>query len=209
MTVREALGLESLKSAEVVAGQDGLDRRVRWTHVVDLPDLTTWVRAGQLLLTTGLSWPKADAEQRSLIRQLADKKLAAVALAVPRYLEHVPHAARDEADRLDLPLIEIPFEVPFAQITEELQRAIIAEQYQIVERSEQIHRDLTRAAASGKNLHDLAHTLGTLLERSVTFEDASGKLLAFHDAGTSDAIRGETLEREQSPPHTVAALEEA
>src|SRR5215467_7168264 len=207
MTVREALSLDSLKTARIVAGEAGVDRLVRWTHVVDLPDLAPWVRAGQLLLTTGLSWPKADAEQRSLIRQLADKKLTAVALAVPRYLEHFPHAARDEADRLELPLIEIPFEVPFAQITEELQRAIIAEQYQIVERSEQIHRELTRAAASGKNLDDLAHTLGILLERSVTFEDASGKLLAFHDAGTTDAIRGETLEREQSPASTIDALE--
>jgi len=209
MTIREALGLESLKSAEVVAGQDGLDRQVRWTHVVDLPDLAPWVRAGQLLLTTGLSWPKADAEQRSQIRQLADKDLAAVALAVPRYLEHFPNAARDEANRRQLPLIEIPFEVPFAQITEELQRAIIAEQYQILERSEQIHRELTRAAASGKNLNDLANALGTLIKRSVTFEDASGKLLAFHDAGIADAIRGETLERKQSPADTVAALEAA
>jgi purine catabolism regulator len=209
MTIREALRLESLGTARVVAGEAGLDRLVRWTHVVDLPDLVPWVRAGQLLLTTGLSWPKADAEQRSQIRQLADKNLAAVMLAVPRYLERFPDAARDEADRRDLPLIEIPFEVQFAQITEELQRAIIAEQYQILERSEQIHRELTRAAASGKNLHDLAHALGTLLERSVTFEDASGKLLAFHDAGVADAIRGETLERAQSPADTVAALEAA
>ena len=209
MTVREALALESLRSAKVVAGEDGLDRVVRWTHVVDLPDLAPWVRAGQLLLTTGLSWPKPDADQRSQIRQLADKQLAAVTLAVPRYLERFPDAARDEADRRALPLIEIPFEVPFAQVTEEIQRAIIAEQYQILERSEQIHRDLTRAAASGKNLHDLAQTLGTLLGRSVTFEDATGKLLAYHDAGVADAIRGETLEHEQSPADTLAALEAA
>src|SRR4029077_1343707 len=98
MTVREALRLESLSTARVVAGEDGLDRHVRWTHVVDLPDLAPWVRAGQLLLTTGLSWPKSEAAQRSQIRQLDEKKLAAVALAVPRYLEQFPDAARDEAD---------------------------------------------------------------------------------------------------------------
>lgn len=209
MTVREALGLESLRSARVVAGEQGLDRDVRWTHVVDLPDLAPWVRPGQLLLTTGLSWPKTDAEQRAQIRQLDDKHLAAMALAVPRYLERFPVVARDEADRRGLPLIEIPFEIQFAQITEELQRAIIAEQYQILERSEQIHRGLTRAAASGKNLNDLADALGTLLGRSVTFEDASGKLLAFHDAGVADTVRGETLQNAQSPAYTFEALETA
>ena len=210
MTVREALGIESLKTARVVAGESGLEREVRWTHVVDMPDPAPWVSAGQMLLTTGLSWPKAEAEQRSQIRELVAKDLAAIALAVPRYLEKFPAAARDEADRCGLPLIEIPFEIQFAQITEELQRAIIAQQYQILERSEQIHRALTRAAASGKNLNDLADALGTLLNRSVTFEDAAGKLLAFHDAGGAvDSIRGETLEKAQSPAFTFEALEAA
>ncbi len=210
MTVREALGLTSLRTARVVAGESGLDRNVRWTHVVDMPDPAPWVSAGQLLLTTGLSWPKPDGEQRSQIRQLVDKELAAIALAVPRYLERFPSVARDEADRCGLPLIEIPFEIQFAQITEELQRAIIAEQYQILERSEQIHRALTRAAASGKDLNDLADALGSLLGRSVTFEDADGKLLAFHDAGGAvDSVRGETLEKSQTPAITFEALEAA
>ena len=96
MTVREALKLESLRAARVVAGADGLDRDLRWTHVVDLPDPAPWVRPGQLLLTTGLSWPRPNANQREQIRQLADKKLAAIALAVPRYLEKFPAAAPRE-----------------------------------------------------------------------------------------------------------------
>jgi purine catabolism regulator len=210
VTVREALAIESLRTARVVAGQSGLDREVLWTHVVDLPDPVPWVSAGQMLLTTGLSWPKPEAEQRSQIRRLVDKRLAAITLAVPRYLDRFPRAARDEADRQGLPLIEIPFEIPFAQITEELQRAIIAQQYKILERSEQIHRALTRSAASGKNLNDLADALGSLLGRSVTFEDADGKLLAFHDAGgAADRIRDETLEKAQSPAFTFEALEAA
>ena len=210
MTVREALSLTSLKPARLVAGAAGLDREVRWSHVVDLPDPAPWVRPGQLLLTTGLSWPADEAAQRAQIRELTEAGVAAVVLAVPRFMPEFPKAARDEAERLALPLIEIPFEVPFAQVTEELQRAVVAEQYRLVERSEQIHRALTRAAASGKDLNDLAHALGELLGRSVTFEDASGKLLAFHDAGGDvDAIRGETLEKAQSPDYSFAALEEA
>ena len=140
MNVREALGIESLRSAELVAGGQGLDREVRWAHVIDMPDPAPWVRPGQLLLTTGFAWPQSDGAQREQIRQLTDAGLAAMALAVPRYLEHFTRAARDEADRRGLPLLEIPFEVPFAQITEELHRAIIAEQYRVIERAEEIHR---------------------------------------------------------------------
>jgi purine catabolism regulator len=206
--VSDALGLESLHRARVVAGSSGLEREVQWAHVIDMPDPAPWVRPGQLLLTTGFSWPTTPSETRDLVRLLDQRGLAAVALAVPGYLKHFSDAARSEAERLALPLIEIPFDIPFAQITEELHRAILAEQYRIVERSEQIHRALTRAAAEGSNLTDLARALGQLLNRSVTFEDPSGKLLAFFDAGTGqDEIRRQTLEEQQSPAHLLEALE--
>src|ERR1700724_1247231 len=117
MTVEEALQLDSLRAARVVAGCGGLSREVLWAHVIDMPDPAPWVRPGQLLLTTGFAWPPTEAAQRKQIRTLTDRGLAAMALAVPRYLDHFTDAARDEADQRGLPLLEIPFDVPFAQIT--------------------------------------------------------------------------------------------
>lgn len=211
MIVRDALALQSLKSATVVAGAAGLTRDILWAHVVDMPDPVPWVRAGQLLLTTGYSWPVEERELRALVRLLDERKLSAVGLAVPRYLQCFPDAARAEADRVGLPLIEVPFEVPFAQITEELHRTILAEQYRIVERSEQIHRSLTRAAAEGKSFGELARTLGELLGRSITFEDPDGKLLAFHTAADhlEDPVRRQTLANRQSPADLARALSNA
>ena len=192
----------------MVAGYDGLERDVQWAHVVDMPDPAPWVRPGQLLLTTGYAWPSSEPELRALVHLLADRDLAAVGLAVPGYLKSFPDAAREEADKLGLPLIEVPFAIPFAQITEELHRTILAEQYRIVERSEQIHRSLTRASAEGKSLSDLARVLGELLDRSITLEDPDGKLLAFHStsAHPEDPVRRETLENEQSPAQLAQAL---
>ena len=60
MNVREALAVESLRTAEVVAGSGGLEREVRWAHVIDMPDPAPWVRPGQLLLTTGFAWPTGE-----------------------------------------------------------------------------------------------------------------------------------------------------
>lgn len=206
MTVRDALKLESLKAATVVAGHAGLDRELQWAHVIDMPDPAPWVRPGQFLLTTGFAWPTQEREVRMLVRLLGERGLAAVGLAVPGYLNKFSAAAREEADRLNLPLVEIPFDVPFAQITEELHRAILAEQYKIIERSEQIHHLLTRAAAERSNLNDLARTLGELLQRSVTFQDPDGKLLAhFNAGGAADGARGET----QAAGHNPAPMPEA
>ncbi len=200
MNVRQALGLDSLRTATLVAGGHGLERDVRWAHVIDMPDPAPWVRPGQLLLTTGFSWPKDERAERSQIASLAHAGLAGMALAVPRYLQRFSDVARDEADRLALPLLEIPFEVPFAEITEELHRAILAEQYQVIERAEEIHRELTLAAVRGLNLQELARTLGALIWRSITFEDPNGKLLAYYASGAADdAVRRETLAQSRSP----------
>ncbi|HTX59360.1 MAG TPA: PucR family transcriptional regulator ligand-binding domain-containing protein [Verrucomicrobiae bacterium] len=206
--MRNALALPILAGARLVAGEAGLDRPVLWSHVVDMPDPAPWVPAGYFLLTTGYSWPRDEAEARALIEALAARGIAGVGLATPRYVAEFSAAQREAADRVFLPLVEIPFETPFARITEELHRAIMAEPYRIIERSEQIHHALMRAASSEATLDDLARILCPLIGRSVTFEDPSGKLLAHCTIDQrTDAIRRETLERAQTPPTMMRALE--
>ncbi len=207
LKVRDALEHGSLQAARVVAGEPGLSREVLWAHVIDMPDPAPWVRPGQLLLTTGFAWPTQEREVRELIRLLDERGLAAVGLAVPGYLKKFSDAAREQADALGLPLIEVPFDVPFAQITEELHRSILAEQYKIIERSEEIHHVLTRAAAEGSTLADLARVLGEVIDRSVTIEDPDGKLLAYHAANKhEDQVRRQTLADAQSPQNVHEAL---
>ncbi|MBV8375066.1 MAG: PucR family transcriptional regulator ligand-binding domain-containing protein, partial [Candidatus Eremiobacteraeota bacterium] len=208
LTVRDVLRLSVLKGARLVAGEAGLDRPVLWSHVVDMPDPAPWVPAGYFLLTTGYSRPAQAPAQRGLIEALAAGGIAGIGLAVPRYVTAFSDAEREAADRAFLPLVEIPFEIPFARITEELHRAIMAEPYRVIERSEQIHQALMRAASRESTLHDLARILGPLIGRSVTFEDPHGKLLASCSIDErEDAVRKETLERAQTPSATLQALE--
>ncbi len=208
MKLEEILSFRSLAGARVVAGRDRIDRDVRWSHVVDLPEPVPWVRSGDLLLTTGYSWPKRADAEREQVRELAEAGVSAILLAVPRFVERFSAVACDEADRCGLPLLEIPWEVPFADIMEELHRAIMAEPYRAIERSEEIHRALTRAAGDGSSLDALAELLARLVGRSVTFEDPAGKLLAHAAASDElDAVRRETLASAQSPAALQNELE--
>lgn len=207
LSVRGVLKLTTLAAARVVAGEAGLDRPVLWSHVVDMPDPAPWVPPGYFLWTTGYSWPRDARAQRQLVGALAARGVAGVGLAVGRYLPEFSRAAREAADRAFLPLVEIPFDVPFARVTEELHRAIMAEPYRIIERAEQIHHALMRAASREATLDDLARILCPLIGRSVTFEDPEGKLLAHCSIDErSDAVRLETLARAQTPRTTMQAL---
>ncbi len=208
MKLAEVLALPAFARATVVAGSANADREITWSHVVDMPDPRPWVRPGFLLMTTGFSWPKDEAAQRRQIADLAAREIAGVVLAVPKYVSAFSAAERDQADRSGLPLIEIPFEVPFAQITEELHRALMAEPYTLIERAQHIHRALMRMATREVTLDEIAAELSRLISRSVTFEDPSGSVLAAASFGEDfDEVRRQTLELGRSPLEVVGTLE--
>lgn len=209
MQLATALQFDVLRRARLVAGSAGLSRDVRWVHVVDLPDPTAWVRPGMLLLTTGYAWPRADEALRELARALAASEIAAIGLAVPQFFERFPAVMHEEAELAGLPLIEIPWEIPFAQIAEELLQALVVDQYRLIERSEAVHRALTRAALQAESLHDIAAALGALIDRAVTIEDAEGRLLAAHRLPElEDDLRRATLAQGSTPGKYEQALAE-
>jgi Purine catabolism regulatory protein-like family. len=41
----------------LLAGWEGIDRTVAWSHTSDLPNVWEWVSPGVLLMTNGLSIP--------------------------------------------------------------------------------------------------------------------------------------------------------
>ncbi|MEC5407619.1 PucR family transcriptional regulator ligand-binding domain-containing protein [Paraburkholderia sp. MPAMCS5] len=171
-----------LREAEVVAGEENLQRDITWVHMVDHPDIVNWVKPGELLLTTGYNWPSDTEASRRLVRDLSKVGLAGVVLAVPHFRDHFPQEAIDEARSVGFPLLELPWAVQFSQVTHEILAKIINFQAEIIERSEQMHRALTNAAVTANSLGDIAITLKKLVGREVTFTNISGEML-----GTSAA----------------------
>ncbi|WDU60763.1 PucR family transcriptional regulator ligand-binding domain-containing protein [Pseudomonas poae] len=141
-----------LREASVVAGVNAMDREITWVHIVDHPEITNWLKPGELLLTTGYNWPVDDDESRSMVRRLSQIGLAGVVLAVPHFREHFTEAAIEEANLCNLPLLELPWEIPFSDIMHDVLARIINIQAETIRRSDHIHRTLTEAALEGKTL---------------------------------------------------------
>src|SRR5688572_9863516 len=171
MRLTDILHIDPLARANVVAGRAGVQRSVTWVHIVDLPDPLPWVGRDQFLLTTGISWSQDGHDLRRLISDLDSQGVAGIGLAVPGYLERAPQAARTEADRVGLPLVEIPWDIPFFEISERINRAMLTEQQSISQQSEAVHRALTRAAIEAESLDEIVRVLADLIQRAVTLED--------------------------------------
>lgn len=187
MKLVEAMSIGPMRSARVVCAADHLDREISWVQVVDHPDMDGWVKEGHLLLTTGCNWPKDELAGMAMIERLAAKGISGVVLAVPHFLDQFPASAAEAAERVHLPLLEIPWEVPFSEVTLSIHRDLVDQQGRALARSEQIHRELTEAAVSGHSLRDVAQVLGEVLQRRVWILGGDGAELGAHAQASEGA----------------------
>ncbi len=179
LSVQEALALDVFKDVRLAAGQAGLRREVRWVHI--WPEVLPWFHGGELLLTTGYSWPAKPKEQRRIVRELAEARLAAILFASGRFFPRIPRAILAAAERAGLPILEAPAEIAFAEVTEVLNREIIRRQHSVIERSEQIHKQLTAVALEAKELGDICQALSDVIRKPVAIVDAGLRPLARSD----------------------------
>ena len=210
LTVGRMLQMPAFARAKLVAGAGGLDNVIRWVHIVDLPEAKyDWARGGELLMTAGVGLRNEPERQAALIPTLAQRGLAGLVLSVGLHLDCASDPMCEAANRLDFPIIELPPEIPFVEITRTILTQIINQQYALRERAEEIHRTLTSLVLDGSTLQGVADALAEILQRSITIETTSSEILAATRVGTEDAARKRTLTNGRTPPDLAQRLSES
>ena len=201
-TVREAMGFGGFRSAVLVAGESGLDRRIEWVRIMETPETTRFLQPGDLLLTTAFPIKDDRKRQIGLLREIAEAGGAALIVKPERYLRELPAEMSEEADRHGIPLFTLPTDVPWVDLMAPLLERIINVEHHRLKRSFEIHRRFTDLVLDGKGMHEISRTLSDLLGAAVTVEDASFHLLA-HAGGTGDPHRKETIQRHGTPQRVL------
>jgi PucR family transcriptional regulator, purine catabolism regulatory protein len=174
----------------LVAGEQGAEAPIRWVHITELPDPTPWLSGGELLLTTGLQL-RSPADQRQFVRRLVDHDLAGLGLGTGFDHARVPAALLKEARRLEFPLFEVPYEMPFIAITEKAFGRLVNEQYEVLQRGIAIHKRLEQLVLEERGLDEVARTLTSAIGGAVAVLDRRGELIAnskFHRELADDAL---------------------
>jgi len=95
---RDIFKLPSLQKLTLVAGENGLDQTILWTHIADFPYMAEWVEEGDLLFTTGAHLPSGANEFVQLVHQLKQKGLAGLVLNIGPYIKIIPQEVIKVAD---------------------------------------------------------------------------------------------------------------
>lgn len=187
-TVREVLALGPVRhgSPRLVAGEDGVDRPVRWVHVAEVPDIAALLRGGELVLSTGIGLPADDAALRRFIDELADVGVAGLMVELGRrYTGSVPRAMADAATRRGLPLVELRRATPFVPITEAVHALVIDAQLTELRATEEIHQRFTELSVEGAEPAEVLRQAAALAGCPVVLENLARQVLAYDAAGES------------------------
>ncbi|MGH2613731.1 MAG: PucR family transcriptional regulator [Thermomicrobiales bacterium] len=185
LTVAEVLDLEILRAGRVVAGaRDLAQRRVRSVAVIEVP-VDDFVREGDLVLTTAMGVGHDAALFAVFVRDVARSNAAALLVALGPHAEAIPGEVSAAAESLALPLVTLPWELTFSDISNAVLGRLLDEQHAVVRESLALQERLTQLVIDGADLAGLARALAAMLGRPVAIADAAGNVLA-RGGGTSE-----------------------
>src|SRR3954452_7199580 len=174
LTVR---GLVAEMGLARTADEQAADAPVRWVHISELSDPTPWLSGGELLLTTGLGLEGAK-QLREFASLLHGHHLAGLGFGTGFDHEAVPAALVREARKLDFPVFEVPYELPFIALTEKAFGRLVNEQYELLQRSIVIHKRLERLVLEERGLDELVRALAAAIGGAVLVLSARGESIA-------------------------------
>ena len=166
---------------ELVAGHRGMDVRgpVRWAHISEIPDPTPWLEGGEILLTTGLGVRDSEDAQRKLVEGLAAKGCAAIGFGLGVVLDVVPPAMIEAADKANLPLFTVPYELPFIAVTKRVSREVFQQHDSTLRDAVDLHRSVLSAVLGGAGITGVLESAARMMpEFGFAVFDYYGQVIA-------------------------------
>ncbi|MEL6268937.1 MAG: PucR family transcriptional regulator ligand-binding domain-containing protein [Chloroflexota bacterium] len=204
------LNLPIFKDARVVAGAGGLERVVRRVHIVSMPDggEYDWTEGSELILSVGFGLRNDLQKQADLVPMLVENRISGFVLSVGHYFEQTPQIIIDAANAYDFPVIELPGDVLFVQVSEVVFTYLINEQYALQQQARTIHDTLMDMVLNDGTLQQLLEALAGFLYRSMTIENASFEVLADVQVGKVDSARQRSIEDGHTSEEVIRYLME-
>ncbi|TDC42591.1 PucR family transcriptional regulator [Micromonospora sp. KC213] len=205
LTVADVLRLPVLAAGQptVVCGHDRLSRAVRWVHVTELTDPASFLKGGELVLTTGMPLPTEPALIRNYVDELAQVGAAGLVIELVRRYRQPPDALVRACRSHDLPLVVLTREVNFVDVTQTVHALILGSQVESLRRTQQVHEAFTSLTLRGASPDELVRAAAEMSGHPVVLENLIHQAILHDTAGRplTDVLGGwERRSRATSSP---------
>ncbi len=144
VTLRRLLEYVKDEELQILSGEDNIDRVVRWTHVVEAIEISTFLEGQEVAFTTGVA-TKSEEELFDLVKCIIDNQATALIINTGPYIKEVPQKMIDYCKEQSFPLITTPWETHMAKLMQMFCRKITEEGMAGLELSSAVkHRSFSR-----------------------------------------------------------------
>ena len=127
--ISDILKLETLRGMELVGGKLGLEKCVEWIYVAecfeDPLEGIKWLQGGELVFITGVGMKGDHSALTKLIEGISEKNGVGLIVNIGKYIKGIPADSIEIANKLEIPLFTLPWEVKLVEVSQEISNAII------------------------------------------------------------------------------------
>ncbi|MFE0924801.1 PucR family transcriptional regulator [Streptomyces mutabilis] len=203
LTVADVLALPVVADGDprVVTGLEHVDRPVRWVHITELTDPASFLKGGELVLTTGMPLPDDAGGVRRYVDELAAVGAAALIIELVRRYHRPPDALVDACRARGLPLVTLAKDVNFLEVTQVVHTLILGNQADAMRRTQRVHEAFTALTLRGAGPRDVLRAAAEMSGHTVVLENLVHRALICEPSGsTAETVLADWERRSRSAP---------
>lgn len=175
-TIKDVMGIDLLEQAKVLTGIDTLQKKiVESVSVIELP-VENFVRKNELVLTTAIGCGNDPLVFRKFVQDILYSGAAAMMIATGRHVVEIPTEVLQLAEKNDFPIIEIPWELRFADIIQAVLSELHNWHRSTLKRSEELQKQLLHQFLQGGSLSDAAEVIRVQIGSPIVITDKEGNI---------------------------------
>lgn len=178
-TIRDALKRPLFVEAEVIGGKNGLNRSIRWVHILESASFESLIHGEEMILTTGIGVGIDLPSSLAFMENLIEKNAACLCIEIGTYFSKVPQELIELANQHDFPLIIFTRTVRFVDITHDLHSLIINRHHRMLQELESISREFHRLTLTSQGTLKVLQLLCKSTRTQIVYMQLQGKPLFF------------------------------
>lgn len=178
LTVNDFLKLAPFKDFKVVSGFKGLVNKISSVNIMDNPDALDWFSPGEMLITSGYFFKNDKVMQDTIVNQLKAINCPALIIKPRRYLGDIPKNMIHLSNKLNIPIIEMPYGVAFSKVMMRVMEEL-SEGYDVLNKqSLDIHNEFFQLSLHDGGLQKISAALSHMMDASIFLCDQNWRIIS-------------------------------
>ncbi|WP_339226888.1 PucR family transcriptional regulator ligand-binding domain-containing protein [Oceanobacillus sp. FSL K6-2867] len=176
LTMEGVLNREMLENAKIITGENVVSERyVQWISVIELP-VENFVRKNEAVLTTAIGCSDDVTVLKGFVQDIIDAEASALLIATGRYIFDIPSEVIELAEKHDFIIVELPWEIRFASIVEEIMKEINDIHYKEREKSEKVQQEFFKLILKNTAFQPIAKFIQRKIGCSIVITNRTGEM---------------------------------